>query len=50
MAVAVGLDAAILNPLDANMMSLVKTADMLMGKDPACRVFIRAHREGMLTG
>ncbi len=48
MAVAVGLDAAILNPLDAKMMSHVKMADMLMGKDPACRAFIRAHREGLL--
>ena len=50
MAVAVGLDAAIMNPLDAKMMSFVKAADMLMGKDVACRAYIRAHRKGVLTG
>jgi cobalamin-dependent methionine synthase I len=50
MAVAVGLDAAIMNPLDAKMMSLVKVADMLMGKDVACRAYIRAHRKGLLMG
>jgi 5-methyltetrahydrofolate--homocysteine methyltransferase len=50
MAVAVGLDAAILNPLDAKMMSFIAVADLLVGKDAACRGYIRAHRRGMLTG
>lgn len=49
MAAAVGLDAAILNPLDAKMMSFVAVADLLAGKDPAGRGYIRAHRRGMLT-
>jgi 5-methyltetrahydrofolate--homocysteine methyltransferase len=48
MAAAAGLDAAILNPLDAKIMSLVKVADMLTGKDLSCRGFIRAHRQGIL--
>ena len=48
MAASVGLDAAILDPLDARMMSIVKVADMLTGKDPACKGYIRAHRKGIL--
>jgi cobalamin-dependent methionine synthase I len=50
MAVAVGLDAAILNPLDVKMMSFIAAADLLVGKDTACRGYIRAHRRGVLTG
>lgn len=48
MAAFVGLDAVILDPLDAQMMSLVKVADMLTGKDPACRGYIRAYRKGTI--
>ena len=48
MAVYAGLDAVILNPLDAKMMSFIKVADMLTGKDPLCRGYIRAHRKGVL--
>ncbi|GAI52353.1 unnamed protein product, partial [marine sediment metagenome] len=35
MAAYAGLDAVILNPLDAKMMSFIKAADMLTGKDPS---------------
>ncbi len=48
MAAYAGLDAVILNPLDAKMMSFIKVADMLTGKDPLCKGYIRAHRKGML--
>ena len=48
MAAYAGLDAVILNPLDAKMMSFIKAADMLTGKDPSCRGYIRAHRKGVL--
>ena len=48
MAASAGLDAAIMNPLDAKIMSLVKVADMLTAKDPRCKGFIRAHRKGLL--
>ena len=48
MAASAGLDAAILDPLDARMMSFVRVADMLTGKDPSCKGYIRAHRKGML--
>jgi cobalamin-dependent methionine synthase I len=48
MAASVGLDAVILDPLDVKMMSFVRVADMLTGKDPSCKGYIRAHRRGML--
>lgn len=49
MAAYAGLDAAILDPLDAKIMSLVKVADMLTGKDPLCRSYLRAHRKGIIV-
>jgi hypothetical protein len=49
MAAYAGLDAAILNPLDAKMMSFVIVADMLTGKDPSCKGYLRAHRRGILV-
>ncbi|HEY48640.1 MAG TPA: dihydropteroate synthase [Dehalococcoidia bacterium] len=49
MAASAGLDAAILNPLDARMMSFIRVADMLTGNDPSCKGFIRAHRKGLLV-
>ncbi|MCL0092750.1 dihydropteroate synthase [Dehalococcoidia bacterium] len=49
MATYAGLDAVILNPLDAKMMSFIKVADMLTGKDPSCRGYTRAHRKGVLV-
>jgi len=48
MAARAGLDAVILDPLDAKIMSFIKVANMLTGKDPSCRGYIRAHRKGML--
>jgi len=50
MAVGAGLDAAILNPLDTKMMSFITVADLLAGRDAACRGYIRAHRRGILAG
>ena len=49
MAAYAGLDAAIINPLDAKAMSLIKVADMLSGKDPSCRSYLRAHRKGIIV-
>jgi len=49
MSVAAGLDSAILDPLDAKMMSMVKISDMLVGKDSGCRKYIKAHRKGLLV-
>ena len=50
MAVHAGLDAAILDPLDTKMMSLVKVANALTGKDNLCRAYIRAYRKGNIEG
>ncbi len=49
MAAYAGLDAVILNPLDAKMMSIIRVADMLTGEDTSCRGYIRAHRRGILV-
>jgi cobalamin-dependent methionine synthase I len=49
MAAYAGLDAVILDPLDARAMSLIKATDVLTGKDPQCRRYIRAHRKGTLV-
>ncbi|MGV8074359.1 MAG: dihydropteroate synthase [Syntrophobacteraceae bacterium] len=49
MSAAMGLDAAIMDPLDARAMSMAKVADMLTGKDVACKKYIRAHRKGLLV-
>jgi cobalamin-dependent methionine synthase I len=49
MAAALGLDGAILNPLDAKMMSFVRVAAMLTGNDASCKAYIRAYRKGLLV-
>ncbi|MFC2006256.1 dihydropteroate synthase [Chloroflexota bacterium] len=49
MAVYAGLDAVILDPFDDKAMNLIKVADMLAGKDPLCRSYIRAHRKGTIV-
>ena len=49
MAAYAGLDAVILDPLDAKAMSLVKVADMLTGKDSFCKGYIRAYRKGTIV-
>jgi cobalamin-dependent methionine synthase I len=49
MAAYAGLDAAIMNPLDKKMMSVVHVAEILTGKDVSCKSYIRAHRKGLLT-
>jgi len=49
MAAYAGLDAVIIDPLDAKAMSLIKVADMLTGKDPSCRSYMRAHRAGRIV-
>ncbi len=48
MAMVHGLDAAILNPLDKRLMSLIKASDTIMGNDEFCMNFIAAYRAGQL--
>ncbi len=49
MAAYAGLDAVIVDPLDSKAVSLIKVADMLTGKDPSCRAYLRAHRKGNIV-
>ncbi|MFC1995293.1 dihydropteroate synthase [Chloroflexota bacterium] len=49
MAAYAGLDAVIIDPLDAKAMSLVKVANMLVGKDLLCKMYLRAHRRGTIV-
>ncbi|MBN1188786.1 MAG: dihydropteroate synthase [Dehalococcoidales bacterium] len=49
MAAYAGLDAAILDPLDTKMMSMVKVADMLTGRESS-RGYLRAYRRGAIVG
>jgi len=49
MAIARGLDGAIVNPLDARMMGCITTAETLMGRDPYCMNYLKAFRAGKLA-
>jgi 5-methyltetrahydrofolate--homocysteine methyltransferase len=44
MCIAAGLDAAIVDPLDDDLMDAVKTGEVLAGKDRHCRRYLRAFR------
>jgi cobalamin-dependent methionine synthase I len=48
MAAQAGLDAAILDPLDEKMMSMVRISKLLTGQDGSARAYIRAHRSGKI--
>lgn len=49
MAMETGLDAAILDPLDKNIISHLKASTTLLGMDEFCADYIKAFREGILT-
>lgn len=40
-----GLDGAIMDPLDAKLMTAIRTADALLGKDESCLGYLKAFRE-----
>lgn len=48
MAIAKGLDGAIMNPLDAQMMKNIMAAEALAGQDEYCMNFLQAFRSGKL--
>jgi 5-methyltetrahydrofolate--homocysteine methyltransferase len=48
MAIARGLDAAIVNPLDRRMMANIVAAEALAGRDDYCMDYLKAHRAGRL--
>ncbi|MEW6217684.1 MAG: methyltetrahydrofolate cobalamin methyltransferase [Candidatus Bipolaricaulota bacterium] len=44
-----GLDAVILDPLDARLMALLRAAEAVLGRDEYCARYLRAYREGRLV-
>jgi cobalamin-dependent methionine synthase I len=48
MAIAKGLDGAIVNPLDRKMMANIVAAEALVGKDNYCMSYLKAFRGGLL--
>ena len=49
MAIARGLDGAIVNPLDERVMGCITAAEMLMGSDSYCMNYLKAYRAGQLS-
>jgi 5-methyltetrahydrofolate--homocysteine methyltransferase len=45
---SLGLDAAILDPLDKKLMTAVVTTNLLLDRDPMCRKYLQAYRAGTL--
>ncbi len=50
MAMARGMDAAILDPLDKQIMAVVCAGETLLGRDEMCLEYIQAFRAGRLEG
>ncbi len=50
MAIAKGLDGAIINPLDKKMMAAIFAAEALVGKDNFCMGYLKAFRAGIFEG
>jgi len=49
MAMARGLEAAILDPLDGNLMAVIYAAEALLARDEMCLGYVQAYREGRLS-
>ncbi len=48
MAMYMGLDSVILDPLDAKLMACIRAAEVVLGKDPFCRGYLTDYRKGKL--
>jgi 5-methyltetrahydrofolate--homocysteine methyltransferase len=44
-----GMDSAIIDPLDNQIMAVIKTADMLLGHDDFCMGYLKGVRAGIIT-
>jgi 5-methyltetrahydrofolate--homocysteine methyltransferase len=42
-----GMDSAIIDPLNQDMLGLIYAAEALLGKDDMCMEYISAYREGL---
>ena len=49
MCLAAGLDSVILDPLDRKLLSVLRAAEALLGRDQYCKRYLKAYREGKLT-
>jgi cobalamin-dependent methionine synthase I len=47
-AMAAGMDGAILDPLDQQLMSMLYAGEALLGKDKNCKTYLHKYREGQL--
>lgn len=50
LALAAGLDSAILDPLDREMMAGLMAAELVLGRDHHCLSYTRAYRAGLFAG
>ena len=48
LAIGQGMKAAIINPLDTTLMSLIKTSELLTGQDKYCKNYLKAYRQGKI--
>ena len=48
MAMSMGLDAVILDPVDKGMISVIRAGEALLGKDEYCTEYLSSFREGRL--
>jgi 5-methyltetrahydrofolate--homocysteine methyltransferase len=48
MAMYLGLDSVILDPLDARLMAHIKAAQVVLGRDTFCREYLRDYRKGRI--
>lgn len=48
LAIDAGLDAAIMNPEDAELRSILFAAELVLGRDRHCQAFTRAYRAGLI--
>jgi len=46
---SLGMDAAILDPLDQQLMTAVMATNLLLNRDPMCRKYLKAYRAGSLV-
>ena len=49
LAVAAGLDSAICDPLDRELLATLLATDLLLGRDRHCLSYTRAYRAGRLS-
>ena len=48
MAMQLGVDSVILDPLDERLMALVKAAQVVLGRDPFCKGYLKEYRKGRI--